>query len=143
MEQKVNFESVVQKLEYSQDVKATEAPVPAVKPKHWSHAQVLVDAAQKQADLEALLEEMKENQRKLAEIEIDEEETQEMEDDAQIENLCDLEDLSDEDEPFFPVNDDIELDDADLDGVDESVTTENSKVSQLIIFLTLPLLQFL
>ncbi|KAJ3904534.1 hypothetical protein F5879DRAFT_989107 [Lentinula edodes] len=111
--------------------KATEAPVPAIKPKRRSHAQVLADAAQKQTDLEALLEEMKENRRKLAEIEIDEEETQEMEDDARIENLRDLEDPSDEDEPFFPVNDDIELDDADLDGVDESVKTKNLKRQDL------------
>ncbi|KAJ3902939.1 hypothetical protein F5879DRAFT_1002819 [Lentinula edodes] len=111
--------------------KATEAPVPAVKPKRRSHAQVLADAAQKQADLEALLEEMKENRRKLAEIEIDEEEMQEMEDDARIESLRDLEDPSDEDEPFFPVNDDIELDDADLDGVDESVKTKNLKRQDL------------
>ncbi|KAJ3884648.1 hypothetical protein GG344DRAFT_83718 [Lentinula edodes] len=111
--------------------KATEAPVPAVKPKRRSHAQVLADAAQKQADLEALLEEMKENRRKLAEIEIDKEEMQEMEDDARIENLHDLEDPSDEDEPFFPVNDDIELNDADLDGVDESVKTKNLKRQDL------------
>ncbi|KAJ3966016.1 hypothetical protein EV361DRAFT_966491 [Lentinula raphanica] len=107
-----------------------EATIPQPKPKRRSHAQVLADTAQKQADLKALLTQMEDNYRKLAEIKVDEEDHQDHEDNTRIENLDDLKEPSDEDDSssqdVLDTND-MDLDDVDLDGVDESVKNKSLK----------------
>lgn len=89
-----------------------------------THAQVLADEEQHERELEAQLAEVKANQLKLAEMELDEE-------DAQAEAECGSteyqKDPSDKDKPFFNADDKMDVDEA-----DETIVSKAEKVSNLI-----------
>lgn len=86
---------------------------------------MLADEEQHEKELEAKLAEVKANRLKLAEMELDEEDAQ-----VEAEHISTeyLKDPSDEDEQFFDIDDEMEVDEA-----DETITSKAKKVSSLVL----------